>query len=272
MSADHPSRMAMDQILEQKLEGRIKMDLQGKIGIVTGAGTGMGRASALAMAQAGATVVLVGRRPEPLESVKAEIEAAGGTAHAHPADVLDRLAIKGAIEAAVSRFGRLDLAFNNAGGHNDFKPIDQTPEDEAEWVIDLNFKAVYWGVKYQVEQMLRTGGGIIVNNASIFGLKGSAGIAHYVASKHAVVGLTKAVSLEYAKQGIRVNAVCPGGTETPNFLRVTDGDAHIMDGVVPMGRIGRPSEVAEAVVWLMSERSAYVTGSTLSVDGGLIAG
>jgi NAD(P)-dependent dehydrogenase (short-subunit alcohol dehydrogenase family) len=126
-------------------------------------------------------------------------------------------------------------------------------------------------MKFQVAHMLRAGGGCIVNNASIFGLKGMAGIAHYVASKHAVVGLTRSAALEYAKAGVRVNAVCPGGTETPNFLRVTGGDAHAMDGIVPMGRIARPEEVAEAVVWLMSAASAYVTGAVLSVDGGMSA-
>lgn len=248
------------------------MELAGKYGLVTGAGTGMGRAAALAMAREGAALLLVGRRAEPLESVAREIAAMGGTAFAWPADVTIREAMRGAVEEAVRRFGRLDLAFNNAGGHADFKPIDQTPEAEGDWVIDLNFKAVYWGVKYQVAAMRAGGGGVIVNNASVFGLKAMPGIAHYVASKFAVVGLTRAVALEGAGAGIRVNAVCPGGTETPNFLKVTGGDAHAMDDVVPMGRIGQPAEVAEAVVWLMSPRAAYVTGATLSVDGGMSAG
>lgn len=248
------------------------MNLEGKTGIVTGAGSGMGKAAALRMAGCGARVVLVGRRAEPLEEVAHEIEAAGGKAAPMPADVTIREQLRDVVAKTVQRFSRLDLAFNNAGGHADFKPIDQTPDEEADWVIDLNFRAVYWGVKYQIAAMLRNKSGAIVNNASIFGLKAMPGIAHYVASKHAVTGLTRAVAMEYAKEGIRVNAVCPGGTETPNFLRVTGGDVHAMDDVVPMGRIGQPDEVAEAVVWLMSPHARYVTGACLSVDGGMSAG
>lgn len=248
------------------------MELAGKFGIVTGAATGMGRASALAMARQGATLLLVGRRVAPLEAVQREIETLGGRAFTRSADVSIRSEIRDAINDAVDRFGHLDLAFNNAGGHSDFKSIEKTSEDEADWVIDLNFKGVYWGVKYQVEHMLANGGGAIVNNASIFGLKGIAGIAHYVASKHAVVGLTRAVALECAKDGVRINAICPGGTETPNFLRVTDGDVHAMDSLVAMGRIGQAEEIANAVVWLMSKRASYVTGAVLSIDGGMSAG
>jgi NAD(P)-dependent dehydrogenase (short-subunit alcohol dehydrogenase family) len=248
------------------------MDLQGKIGYVTGAGSGMGRATALAMAREGAKLVLVGRGADKLLSVKAEIEAAGGEASIFAADVTRRDELKNSIDFAVSQFGRLDLAFNNAGGHGDFQPIDQVSDEEAEWVIDLNFKAVFYGVKYQAQKMLGCGGGCIINNASIFGLKGMGGIAHYTACKFAVVGLTKAVALEYGRSNIRVNAVCPGGTETPNFLKATGGDVHAMDGMVPMGRIGQPNEVAEAVVWLMSGKAAYITGAVLSVDGGMSAG
>ncbi|MCP5379859.1 MAG: SDR family oxidoreductase [Novosphingobium sp.] len=248
------------------------MELIGKYGIVTGGGTGMGRAAALAMAREGATLLLVGRRMAPLEDTCREIEMSGGKAFAYSADVSVREELQAAVAEVVSRFGRLDLAFNNAGGHADFKPIHEIPDEEAEWVIDLNFKATYWGVKYQVEAMAATGGGVIVNNASIFGLKAMPGLSHYVASKFAVVGLTKAAALDGAKMGIRVNAVCPGGTHTPNFLKVTGGDAHAMDDIVPMGRIGQPEEVGEAVAWLMSPRAAYATGATLSIDGGMSCG
>lgn len=247
------------------------MQLAGKIGMVTGAGSGMGRAAALAMAREGASLMLMGRREAPLQAVCREIADVGGVAAVYSVDVTVKSELRAAIAETVTRFGRLDLAFNNAGGHADMKPIHETPDDEAEWVIDLNFKSVYWGVRYQAETMLKSGGGVIVNNASIFGLKATRGIAHYVASKFAVVGLTKAVALEYAGLGIRVNAVCPGGTETPNFLRVTGGDAHAMDAVVPMGRIGQPDEVADAVAWLMSPSSKYVTGATICIDGGMSA-
>ncbi len=229
----------------------------------------MGRAAALALAREGAHVVLAGRGEDKLVAVRDEIVNAGGRADIRVADVSRRDDNQALVSFIESRFGRLDFAFNNAGGHADFKPIDQTPVEESEWVIDLNFKGVYYGVKYQVEAMLRSGGGAIVNNASIFGLRGMNGIAHYVASKHAVVGLTCAVAKEYAERNIRVNAVCPGATETPNYMRSTNGDVHLLDDLIPMRRIGQPHEVADAVVWLLSAKAAYVTGATLSVDGGM---
>lgn len=247
------------------------MFMKDKVGLVTGAGSGMGRASALALAKEGAVVVLAGREAAKLNTVRDEIMAAGGRAEIKTTDAsraADNLEL---VQFVEQRFGRLDFAFNNAGGHADFKPIDQTSLEEAEWVIDLNFKGVYYGVKFQVEAMLRSGGGSIVNNASIFGLQGMNGIAHYVAAKHAVVGLTKAVSKEYAGKNIRVNAVCPGATQTPNYMRSTNDDIHMLDGVIPMGRIGQPDEVAEAVLWLLSDKSRYTTGSTVSVDGGMAA-
>ncbi|MDE2410722.1 MAG: SDR family oxidoreductase [Sphingomonadales bacterium] len=245
--------------------------LDGRHAMVTGAGSGMGRAAALAIAGAGAKVLLVGRREAPLLEVCAEIAARGGQAVAFPADVATRAGVRAAVDAAVSSFGSLDLAFNNAGGHGDPIPIESVADDEEDYYINLNFRSVYHCVKYQVAEMRRGGRGAIVNNASIFGLKGMGGIAYYAASKFAVVGLTKSVALECAAAGIRINAVAPGGTETPNFLRVM-GDAHAMDGVVPMRRIGQPREVADAVVWLLSDQASYVTGAVLSIDGGLSAG
>jgi NAD(P)-dependent dehydrogenase (short-subunit alcohol dehydrogenase family) len=247
------------------------MLMQGKTGLVTGAGSGMGRAAALALAAQGATVVLAGRTQDKLIAVRDEIVAGGGCAEIRVMDASIRESQKALVDYIEERFGRLNFAFNNAGGHADFKPIDQTPVDESEWVIDLNFKGVYYGVKYQVEAMLRAGGGTIVNNASIFGLRGMNGIAHYVAAKHAVIGLTRAVAKEYAGQNIRINAVCPGATETPNYMRSTGGDVHLLDDMIPMRRIGQPDEIAEAVVYLLSDRSAYVTGTALSIDGGMTA-
>ena len=245
------------------------MLMNNKVGLVTGAGSGMGRASALALAREGAIVVLAGRGEDKLRAVQQEIIEAGGKAEIKSTDASRREEQAALVKFVEERFGRLDFAFNNAGGHADFKPIDQTSEEESEWVIDLNFKGVYYGVKYQVEAMLRSGGGSIVNNASIFGLRGMPGIAHYVAAKHAVVGLTASVAKEYAGKNIRVNAVCPGATETPNFMRSSGGDVHMLDGAIPMGRIGQPHEVADAVLYLLSDKAAYVTGASLSVDGGM---
>ena len=244
----------------------------GKVAMVTGAGSGMGRAVALQLAAAGASILLVGRRAEMLDAVALEIRDAGGIASSYPADVTERAAVRAAVAAAVDRFGGLQLAFNNAGGHGQPAHIDAVDEAEEDYYIDLNFRSVYWCVKYQVAHMrARGGGGAIVNNASIFGLKGMGGISYYAASKFAVVGLTKSVALECAAAGIRINAVAPGGTETPNFLAAMHGDAHAMDDMVPMRRIGQPTEVASAVLWLLSDSASYVTGSTLSIDGGMSA-
>jgi NAD(P)-dependent dehydrogenase (short-subunit alcohol dehydrogenase family) len=242
-----------------------------KVGLVTGGGSGMGRAAALALAAEGATVVLAGRTQDKLAMVRDEIANAGGKAEIRVMDAARREDHEALVAFIEARYGRLDFAFNNAGGHASFKPIDQTPVEESEWIIDLNFKGVYYGVRSQVAAMLRAGGGAIVNNASIFGLRGMHGIAHYVAAKHAVVGLTKAVAQEYAGQNIRINAVCPGATETPNYMRSTGGDVHLLDDMIPMRRIGQPPEVAAAVLYLLSDLAAYVTGTTLSVDGGMTA-
>lgn len=244
----------------------------GKVGLVTGAGSGMGRAAALAMAREGATIILIGRSEDKLSRVHEEISEAGGRSATYAVDVADREAQKELMRKIEIDFGRLDFAFNNAGGHADFKPIGKTSDEELDWVTALNFKAVMYGIRDQVELMAKNGGGSIVNNASVFGLKAVAGIAHYVASKFAVIGLTKAVALEYAAQGIRVNAVAPGATETPNYILSMNGDLHGFDSQIPMHRIGQPDEVAEAVVWLMSGSARYVTGAVLSVDGGMAAG
>ncbi len=214
------------------------MLMKGKIGLVTGGGSGMGRAAALALAREGAHVVLAGRSEEKLAAVRDEIFRSAGQAEIRITDTSRRENNEQLVAFIESRFGRLDFAFNNAGGHADFKPIDQTSVDESEWVIDLNFKGVYYGVKYQVEAMLRHGGGAIVNNASIFGLRGMNGIAHYVASKHAVVGLTKAVAKEYADQGNGINGVVPGWTQPPNSMRSANADVHLLDDMIPMQRIG----------------------------------
>lgn len=245
------------------------MLMKGKVGLITGGGSGIGMATALELAREGASVVLAGRTKDKLLSVRDRIVSHGGCAEIYIADAASREDNEALVTFTESRFGRLDFAFNNAGGHGEFHPIHETSIEEAEWVIDLNFKGVYYGVKYQVEAMLRSGGGSIVNNASIFGLRGVEGVAHYVASKHAVVGLTKAVAKEYAKSGVRVNAICPGATETPNYMRSTGGDVHLLDQMIPMRRIGQPVEIGGAVLWLLSDQAKYVTGATLSVDGGM---
>lgn len=246
--------------------------LKDKVAVVTGAGSGMGEAVAVELARQGASVVLAGRTLEKLERVAAKITALGGQALCVPTDVREPKQLRTLMATIEECYGRLDLAFNNAGGHGDLLPLHEISDEECRQVMDLNFSAVLYGMKYQIELMLKSGGGAIVNNASAFGLKGVAGLSPYVASKFAVVGLTRSAALDVAGKNIRINAICPGATETPNYMRVTDGDLHAFDSMIPMGRIGQPQEVAQGVIWLLSEQSSYVTGSTLSVDGGMAAG
>ncbi len=175
------------------------------------------------------------------------------------------------VEFALDRFGQLDALFNNAGLQRDFNPVHKTPDEDISEIIDINLKGILYMMKYASAAMLKGTGGTIVNNASIFGLKAMPDTAYYIAAKHGVVGATKAAALDYAKAGIRVNAVCPGPTKTPSFDRVTGGDDHLYDAGVPMHRIAQADEVTAAVLWLLSDTSSYVTGSCLSVDGGMSA-
>ncbi|WP_439533639.1 SDR family NAD(P)-dependent oxidoreductase [Polymorphobacter sp.] len=248
------------------------MTFAGRIALVTGAGSGIGEATARGLAARGATVILAGRTSAPLEALAGSIRADGGTAHPRPTDVTDRHDLEALIADIEAGHGRLDLAVNNAGGHNDFKPLHETPPEESDWVFDLNLKAVYNGMRAQIALMLKTGGGAIVNTSSIFGLKGVAGIAHYVAAKHGVIGLTKAAALDYARSNIRINAVCPGATETPNLLRVTGGDRHALDPMIPVGHLGQPGDIASLILWLLSDEASYITGASFSADGGMSAG
>jgi NAD(P)-dependent dehydrogenase (short-subunit alcohol dehydrogenase family) len=248
------------------------MSFTGKCALITGAATGIGEATALALAAKGATVILAGRTPAPLEALAQHIRANGGLAHPRPTDVTNRDDLEALVADIEARHGRLDLAVNNAGGHNDFKPLHQTPAEESDWVFNLNLISVYNGMRAQIALMLKSGGGAIVNTASIFGLKGVPGIAHYVAAKHGVIGLTRAAALDYAQSGIRINAVCPGATETPNLLRVTHGDKHALNGLIPMGHLGQPQDMAALITFLLSDEARYITGSAFSADGGMSAG
>jgi NAD(P)-dependent dehydrogenase (short-subunit alcohol dehydrogenase family) len=246
-------------------------DLKGKASIVTGGGTGIGRATALAMARAGAAVVIGNRDAARGEEVVELIRRAGGRAVFEKTDVSKPDDVRRLVDRAVEEFGRLDLAFNNAGVDGEQTPLHQQDIDKASLLFDVNIKGVFYCMKYEIERMLKTGGGSIVNTSSIFGLNGYHGWSLYVAAKHAVTGMTKAAALDYAKQNIRVNAVGPGPVETPLLAKGTGGDPHSYAAFVPMGRIGQPDEIADAVVWLLSDEARYVTGHTLPVDGGVCA-
>ncbi len=246
-------------------------NLNGKVGIVTGGGTGIGRASALAMAKAGAAVVIGNRDATKAEEVVQLIRQTGGRAVFQKTDVSNAADVKALVERAVREFGRLDIALNNAGTDGQQAPLHEQDIEKASLLFDVNLKGVFYCMKFEIEQMLKTGGGAIVNTSSIFGLNGYPGWSLYTATKHAVTGMTKAAALDYAKKNIRINAVGPGPVETPLLAKGTGGDPHSYAAFVPMGRIGQPDEIADAVVWLLSDDARYVTGHTLPVDGGVCA-
>lgn len=245
--------------------------LTNKVGIVTGGGTGIGRATALAMANAGASLVIGNRDAKLGEEVVRAIEQTGGRAAFQVTDVSKPEDAKALVERAVKEFGRLDLAFNNAGTDGEQVPLHEQDIDNASTLFDVNIKGVFYCMKYEIEEMLRTGGGSIVNTSSIFGLNGYPGWSLYSATKHAVTGMTKSAALDYAQRGLRVNAVGPGPVETPLLVKGTGGDPHSYASFVPMGRIGQPEEIADPVVWLLSDEARFVTGHTFPVDGGVCA-
>jgi NAD(P)-dependent dehydrogenase (short-subunit alcohol dehydrogenase family) len=250
-------------------------ELKGKVGLVTGGTSGIGRETAVLFAKAGANVVVAGRRElEGKETVEL-VRAAGGDGFFVKADVSKASEVETLIQKTVEKFGRLDIAFNNAGIEGVWVPIIRQSEEDWDRTIDINLKGVWLCLKYEVRQMLKQGGGgAIVNMASINGLIGAAGAAAYSASKHGVVGLTKSAALETAKSGIRINAVCPAVIETPMGERLFGAPAlhKYVLSCHPIGRFGRPAEIAEAVVWMCSDRASFMTGQSLVLDGGFLAG
>lgn len=250
----------------------------GKVALVTGSAAGIGRETALQFAAEGAKVVVSDIAEGGGEETAAMIRKNGGEAAFIRADVAKAADVAALIAQTVARFGRLDCACNNAGIEGTVAPfIDQT-EENFDRIIDINLKGVFLCLKAEITQMLTQGGGSIVNLASIAGLIGFPGLSPYVASKHAVNGLTKNAALEYAKQGIRVNSVCPGGIDTRMLDSLADQatggkmtSREMMDNLHPMGRIGTPDEVAKLIVWLASDSASFVTGVNVPVDGGFVA-
>ena len=248
--------------------------VEGKIALVTGGGSGIGRATCVALSREGAKVVVSDVAVEGGQETVRLVEAAGGETVFVRADVAHAADVDALVQRAVETYGRVDCAFNNAGiAGAAARTADYTQKD---WdrVLAINLTGVWLCMKFELRQMLAQGGGAIVNTASVAGLVGFRGGPAYVAAKHGVNGLTKTAALEYAKSGIRVNAVCPGVIRTPMFERGVQADPRIEAGMTarePIGRLGQAEEIAEAVVWLCSDAASFVTGHPMAVDGGWVA-
>lgn len=252
--------------------------LEQKVALITGGASGIGRAAALAFAREGAKVVVADMATAGAEETVRMIQTAGGTAIFVKADVSQGSDVERMVQQGVETYGRLDCAFNNAGIQGDLAQTAECSEENWQRIIAINLTGVWLCMKHEIRSMVKQGCGAIVNTASNFGLVGSNGMPAYVASKHGVVGLTKTAALEYAKAGIRINAVCPGPTQTPLVDQVLRQQPQLADQIVaaitarePVGRMGRPEEIAEAVVWLCSDAASFVTGVALAVDGGFVA-
>jgi NAD(P)-dependent dehydrogenase (short-subunit alcohol dehydrogenase family) len=250
-------------------------ELRGKVVIVTGGTSGIGREAAVLFAKAGAKVVVAGRREAEGKETMDLVRGAGGEGLFLKTDVSRAAEVQELVRKTVEKFGRLDVAFNNAGIEGNWIPIVEQSEEDWDRTIDINLKGVWLCLKYEIQQMLKQGGGgAIVNMASVAGLAGFAGTATYTASKHGVLGLTKTAALETARSGIRVNAVCPAVIETPMAERAFGAPEikKFVLGLHPIGRFGKPEEIAEAVVWMCSDRASFMTGQSLVLDGGFLAG
>jgi len=250
------------------------MELQDKIAIVTGAGSGIGRASSLLMAKQGAKVVLVDFNQTTGEETLQLIKEQGGEAIFVQADVSNSKDAQNYVQTAVDTFGRIDVFFNNAGVIQKFAPLAEVEDAEFDRIMSVNVKGVFLGMKYVLKVMENQGSGSIINTASTAGIRSEHSASIYSASKHAVVGLTKAAALEYVKKGIRVNAICPGGVKTAltsSVERMFTETGYVPEevSVMRMGRYAEPNELAEMVVFLSSDKASYMTGSVVVVDGGL---
>lgn len=246
-----------------------------KAAIITGAAAGIGKSTALAFAREGASVACADIDREAVDATAGEIEAKGGTALALQVDVADAAAVRKMVSETVDAFGRLDYACNNAGIEGDQGKSAEYTAEEWDRVMNVNLRGQWLCMKYEIPAMLESGGGSIVNVSSILGMVGFKGAPAYTAAKHGLIGLTRAAALEYAEEGIRVNAVCPAFIDTPMLERsgitTDEGTRESFEALHALGRLGDAEEVAEAILWLSSDRASFVTGHPLMVDGGYTA-
>lgn len=252
----------------------MEKSLEGKVALITGGGSGMGRASALEFAAQGAKVVVADYVAEGGERTAAVIRDKGGEATFVQVDITNVAQVEALIKKVVDTYGRLDCAHNNAGIEGIICPTAECTVDNWNRIIATNLTGVWLCMKYEIPELLKQRGGAIVNTASAAGLEGLPNLPAYCASKHGVVGLTKAAAKDYAKAGLRVNAVCPGPIDTPMLERIADVSRATIENAgasTPMGRNGKPEEVARVVVWLCTDAASYVTGAAMPVDGGFVA-
>jgi NAD(P)-dependent dehydrogenase (short-subunit alcohol dehydrogenase family) len=252
----------------------MKISFEGKVALVTGAASGLGLATARAFAESGASVALADRNENAARAAADELTARGHKAIAILCDVADDMQVEAMVKQTVASFGQLDAAYNNAGVQNVLAETADTTREDYDRVMGINLRGEWSCMKFELQQMRKQGSGAIVNCSSLGGLVGGAERGIYHAAKHGVLGFTKSAALEYAARGIRINAVCPGLIWTPmvdEMVAAGQGEAlKAMEKSVPMGRVGRPEEIANAVLWLCSDAASYVTGQSISVDGGFI--